>query len=285
MQAPGAVPAAAGAMRLPGREDFPRVDDHIVVPELSRDEMIGGRRYETMGAQEPHATKHSQLDYVLRAKVATGYTTASDLQTRVDEDSDFAADGTVLREGIDPDTGTRYLEELAFEIVSEQSKSKVTDKAVRMLRRGVRRLFALFVKTGKVCEWSPTTQTWEALAAGSRIDDPCLVEPLAVEALLDAAAADDAVASALITKSNPVIEEFGAERRAEGKTEGKAEGKAEGKTEGRAEDVLSILTARGLEPSDTVEERVLSCTDPDLLHRWLVRAVTASSADEVFDEP
>ena len=121
LRAPGAS-TAAESMRLPGTDEFPRVDDHLVEPEISRDEMIGGRRIETMGAEPPHATRHSQLDYVLRAKVAAGFTTASDLLTRVDKDSDFATDGAIVREGIDRNTGARYLEELAFEVVSTQGQ-------------------------------------------------------------------------------------------------------------------------------------------------------------------
>ena len=273
LQAPGASPAAE-TMRLPGREDCPRLDDHLVEPEVSREEIIGGRRIETMGSNPPHAFRHSELDYVLRAKAQSGYRTASDLLTRVDEESDFATDASIVKDGVDA-AGVRHLEELAFEVVSTQSKSDVTDKAVRMHRRGVRRIFAIFLEQRRVSEWSAANRSWKALQAESVIDDPCLVEPLEVKALLDAAAADNAVASALITKGNPVIEKLRAGDR--------AEARAEGKTEGKAEAVLSILKARGLEPSDTVRERVLSCTELDLLERWLQRAATASAADEVLE--
>ena len=282
------APAAAdpAPARLPGRERFPRVDDHIVEPEVTRDQLIGRRSVKKMPAEKRHATKHSELDYVLRAKVDrdAGYCTASDLLTRVDIDSDFASDAAILKDGIDPDTGARYLEQLAFEVVSTQSKSDVREKAERMHRRGVRRIFAIFTKTEQVSEWVPAQRGWKELDRASSIDDPCLVEPLPIEALLDAAAADNAVASALITKDNPVIQKHRAEAEAAGLAKGRAEGKAEGEAVGTARAILSILEVRGSEPSDAVRERVLSCTDPDLLQLWLRRAATTASLDKVLEE-
>jgi hypothetical protein len=118
-------------MRLPGRTSFPKVDDHLVQPEVTRDEMIGGRRVVAMPAKEPHADQHSDLDYVLRAHAAPGYRSSSDLLTRHDVDSDFASDACLRKEGIDPETGTRYLEEIAFEVVSEQNEQVVAEKAPR----------------------------------------------------------------------------------------------------------------------------------------------------------
>ena len=55
-------------------------------------------------------------------------------------------DTSVRRAGIDPSTDARYLEELAFEVVSEQSRRDITERAEDLARRGVRRLIAIFVK-------------------------------------------------------------------------------------------------------------------------------------------
>lgn len=81
-------------MHLPGRDSFPRVDDHLIEPEVTRDEIIGGRRVIALPANPPHANQQSDLDYVLRAHVAPGYLTAADLLTRLDEDS-LAADSLI----------------------------------------------------------------------------------------------------------------------------------------------------------------------------------------------
>ena len=138
--------------------------------------------------------------------MAPGYGAAVDLLTRHDEESDFARDTCVYKEGVDPETGTRYLEEIAFEVVSEQNEEYVSEKAGGMHRRGVRRIFAVFVKSPRVCEWSPENQSWRLLDPDSWIEDPCLVAPLSVAALLDAALADDAVVRALAAKGNPEIQ-------------------------------------------------------------------------------
>jgi hypothetical protein len=129
-----------------------------------------------------------------------------DLLTRQGEDWDFATDACVRKEGTDPKTGERHLEEVAFEVVSEQNERDVTDKAFQMHRRGVRRIFALFVKgPRRVCEWIPGSRSWHQLEPASQIEDPCLVKPLEVVALLDAAAADKAVIEALAAKGNPEL--------------------------------------------------------------------------------
>lgn len=127
------------SIQLPGKGSFPPVDEHLVEAEVTRDEIIGGRRVVAMPAREPHATRQFKLDYVLEPHIASGYIGAADLLTRVDVDSDFASDACIYKDEIDPQTGTRYLEEIAFEVISEQNEQDVTEKALRMHRRGVRR--------------------------------------------------------------------------------------------------------------------------------------------------
>ncbi|MFJ7960429.1 hypothetical protein ACIQ62_29480 [Streptomyces sp. NPDC096319] len=48
--------------------------------------------------------------------------------------------------------------------------------------------------------------------------------------------------------------------------------------------ILIVIEQRGLAVSEAVRERVASCDDPDVLRRWLVRAVTVASAEEIFAE-
>jgi hypothetical protein len=239
------------------------------VPEVTRDEIIDGRRMVAHAALPPHATRQCDLDYVVRAHVAPGYITASDLLTRFGEKSDFASDTCLYKEEVDPATGARSLEEIAFEVVSTQSERKATKKAMEMQRRGVRRIFGVFIKRSRrVCEWSAESQSWQPLEAGSSIEDRCLVAPLAVAALLDAALADNAVAEALIAKGNPVLQKREAAAQAKGKAEG----------------ILEILAARGLAVSPGQRQEILGCQDLDRLSRWLRRAVLASSADEITGE-
>lgn len=269
LKAPG-PPGSPAPVRLPGRSDLPSVDDHLVKPEVTRDELIGGRRVVAFPAKLPHAIQHSRLDYVIAAQVAPGFGTASDLLTRHEPDSDFATDTCVVREGIDPATGTRYLEDIAFEVVSEQDERDVTEKARRMHRRGVRRIFALFVKKDRrVSEWSPAIGGWVPLAPGSRIEDPCLVRSLEIGALLDAAAADKAVAEALIAKGEPTLRNL------------EAAAEARGETRATTAAILKILEARGLPVSDAQRQTILGCDDLDRLDRWLRRAVTAPAAEDV----
>lgn len=266
LKAPGASESGR-SLHLPGR--FPRIDDHLVEPEVTRDELIGGRRVVACPAQAPHAKQQFELDLILATHLAPGYVGASDLLTRVDRDSDFASDACIYKDGIDPETGTRYLEEIAFEVVSKQKEGIVSEKAPRMHVRGVRRIFAIFVKgKRRVCEWVPESQSWRVLSRDSQIEDPCLVTPLPVAALLDAAVAAIAVVKGLAAQGNPELQ-----RR-----------EAAAKAQGVAESILKFLAARGLAVSEAQRQEILDCNDLARLDRWLVRAASAASAAEVTSE-
>jgi hypothetical protein len=54
--------------------------------------------------------------------------------------------------------------------------------------------------------------------------------------------------------------------------------------QGEAKALLRVLDRRGLTVSDDQRERMLTCTDIATLEGWLDKAVTASSADELFAE-
>ncbi len=257
MMAPGAE-SASRSYRCPGPDEAPpRVDDYRTDIDFENEEMVGGVVYQVFGADYPHAKHNGDLDYLLRGLAVPGYSSASDLKTRVAEDSDFASDSALVRDGIDPETGTRHLEEIAFEVVSQQNRGIATKKAPRMIRRGVRRVFAVFVKKKQVAEWSTASNEWVTLHPSAVIEDPILAEPLEVSAVLDAAKADDAVVRGLAKKNNPEILRI----RAKERTEGKAEGLRQA--------ILSLLATRGLDVSETVRDAVLSCTDPAVLDRWL----------------
>lgn len=100
-------------------------------------------------------------------------------------------------------------------MVAEQSLKDITERAEDLSRRGVRRVFAIFVKRGEVKEWQTAEGLWKPLDRESAISDPCLSGPLRVRALLDAAEADNAVAQALVAKGNPVITALREESRRE----------------------------------------------------------------------
>jgi hypothetical protein len=201
-----AAPSATGpALRFPGMHDheaMPRLDEHLVA-DGTREEVLRGQRIIAAPAKEPHADPHCRLDYLISAAAAPGYITSSDLLTRAGPGSEFATDTSVRRHGIDPTTNTRYLEELAFEVVSTQSLREITMRAEDLSNRGVRRVIAVFVKKGEVAEWSASTSAWIPLARDTKLDDPTLARPVLIHALFDAGVADNEVVESLAAKGNP----------------------------------------------------------------------------------
>src|SRR5262249_39443118 len=105
-------------------------------------------------------------------------------------------------------------------IVNEQSLRDVTEQAEDLIARGVRRVIAIFVKKGEVCEWSAKDGSWTLLDPKSTLSDSTLARPLRISELLDAAEADNAVARALLAKNNAVLAEIEAEGRKQGLLEG-----------------------------------------------------------------
>jgi putative restriction endonuclease len=238
------APGAGGSRPArPPRQ--PDINDRLAPPE-TRLEYLHGIEMFAAPALPPHATLHASLAYVLLAHAAPRYRVAVDMLTRTSETSDFAPDASIYPEADDPKTGGRRLEELAFEVTNRQALSVPTEKARELVRRGVRRVFCLLVGKKRVLEWSRETDGWQPLGVNAVLKDHCLVRPLPIRALLEAAEGDEAVVAALRARKVPALmaaladerREGKLEGRAEGKLEGRAEGKAEGKLEGRAEGKL-----------------------------------------------
>ena len=59
-------------------------------------------------------------------------------------------------------------------------------------------------------------------------------------------------------------------------------GRQEGRAEGRAEAIVAFLSARGLAVSAADRERILGCTDLQLLEEWTKGAATAASVEDLF---
>ncbi|AUX36965.1 MULTISPECIES: hypothetical protein [Sorangium] len=68
----------------------------------------------------------------------------------------------------------------------------------------------------------------------------------------------------------------------------RAEERKEGRNEGRAEEaaraVLTALRVRGTAVPDVARERILAEKNPEILERWLERAIVAASLAEVLDD-
>ncbi|MCP4655702.1 MAG: hypothetical protein GY856_09815, partial [bacterium] len=235
-----------------------------------------------------------RLAYVVSACVAQGYVASTELLTRTDKGSDFATDVCVRKEGIDPSTGGRYLEELSFEVANTQTlKNLEAVRVPKLMARGVRRLFAILVQEGDVLEWSTRGGgKWKGLGPEDVIRDRTLHSPLRVGAILDAAEAKRQVSEALLAEGEPylmgVVQEREAKGRAKGRAEGEAKGRAKGRAEGEArglaEAILRAFKHHGIEIEAPNRRALLACRDRALLERWLDKALAAESASNILAE-
>ncbi|NRQ37903.1 hypothetical protein HII36_39650 [Nonomuraea sp. NN258] len=85
----------------------------------------------------------------------------------------------------------------------------------------------------------------------------------------------------IMTKTTdwPVYSPFAREHYGKGLTEGQVKGRAEGE----AEALLAVLEARNLAVNPEVKARIAGCKDAQQLDKWVRRAATAHSIDEIFD--
>jgi hypothetical protein len=245
---------------------MPSLDDYLV-PGETREEMVRGRRIYAAPAEPPCGDRRAALNFAIQAHAAEGHITSADMLTRTSPDSQFATDTSVRRAGIDPATGTRYLEELAFEVVYTQSMRDITVRAEELTKRGVGRLIAIFVKKKQVAEWSASANAWVTLDLDSRLVDPVLVRPLLVRALIDTSVAHDEVVEALAAKRNRRLVEREEAAKARGHEEGREEGRAEGREEGlrRAIEAVCALLDLPLGESERAHMKSLDAAALDAL--------------------
>jgi Uma2 family endonuclease len=269
--------------------ELPPVDEHIAPLEMPY-EVLDGKLVRVSRSSPEHARRQSKISALLEAHVARRFQVASDMLTRTSERNDFASDVSVFPRARDPETGGRQLEHMAFEVVSSQTMAFVGRKARKLVRRGVRRVFAIQTKRDRALEWSRTRRCWEELDPTSYIEDLSLAVALPVAALLTAVEADDEIARALILKGNRVfaasLAEGKAKGRAEGKARGRAEGKvqgwAEGRAEGLAEALLAMLAARGIRITKAARDRIREERGVARLRAWIGRASKCTSLNELF---
>ncbi len=76
-----------------------------------------------------------------------------------------------------------------------------------------------------------------------------------------------------------------AEGEAIGVAKGLAKGLAEGRKTGKVAALLAVLAARGIEVNEEARARIAACEDEPTLDRWIARATTAASVDDVFASP
>jgi len=181
-------------------DELPAIDDHIAPPN-TRYEVEDGRLVYVPPADEPHGHLHIVVGAVFQAHRADDMRVAADMLSRLTKIDDIAPDVSVYPTGRDPKTGRRQVDQLAFEIVSTQTLAHVGRRAAKMVARGVRRVFAIHVEKDCVFEWSAATSTWTLLDRTGVIADPALAVPVPVLALLDEAAADEAITQAVLARS------------------------------------------------------------------------------------
>ena len=120
-----------------------------------------------------------------------------------------------------------------------------------------------------------------AVATAATTGAAALPEPLRVLcfALIESSLSDAARKSFAML---PQGQRFFSENQRRWFAEGKAEGEAKGRADGLRGAVMAALVARSIRLTELGRSRLDGCSDPEILTRWLTRAVTAVSEAEIF---
>ncbi len=205
----------------------------------------------------------------------------------------FAANARELGEAVLPDFAFA-VDDLHLATDEDLRRRALPDPATvtLWLMRDVRDRAALF---GRLANWADDL---ERIARGPGGDDvlALLLRYIAVASgdlqlsefrviLKGRAPAVETLAMTIAEQLEAKVRAAGrAEGRAAGRAEGLAEGEARGKAKGVANSILMVLAARKLHVSDDVRRRIEGCTSVETLDHWLVRAATAASADDIFED-
>jgi hypothetical protein len=203
--------------------------------------------------------------FVLHTYVAAGYELEIAPLVREPDGRALGSDIRVRKNGMDPTTGDRHVEELAVAVESQHARAgdALELHVQALVARGVRRIFSIAAgsparaptethgdararatgrgpvrsarRPGPLREWAPARSGWRNYGDDAVIVDACLGEPVPVRALLDAVEADRAVARALIERRVDVIEEYGTRRYTAGKDDGYRAGSTDGYRAGKDE--------------------------------------------------
>ena len=247
---------------------LPAVDEPLLA-EGAPYEVFDGVLVAVPPAEEPHAERHASVGALVSAHVQPAFTVALDMKTRVDALSEVAPDVSVYPRERDPATGGRRLEHVAFDVVGTETLSHAGKRALKLVTRGVRRVLAIDVSRDRVLEWAHEPAEWTELARDAQIADPVFSSPLSIASLLRVAAIDDDVARALLAKENAVI----------------AAALEASHAAGQVASVIAILTARGIALDDAARDQIRAEADRDRLGRWVVQAISCTSAAALLAVP
>jgi predicted transposase YdaD len=89
---------------------------------------------------------------------------------------------------------------------------------------------------------------------------------------------------ATIEWKDDFVESYVTEGLEKGLAKGLAKGRAEGAIGVKVADIVKVLSARHLQPTEAQLAQVADCADLDQLGRWFDRALTVDTADEVFKD-
>jgi hypothetical protein len=94
----------------------------------------------------------------------------------------------------------------------------------------------------------------------------------------------DLIFTALSETARAVLEELTTMQGYEYQSDFARRHQAVGKAQGEAEAIVRFLAARGLTVTQEQRDRIFACTDLDTLSRWVDKAATVASTDELFAE-
>jgi hypothetical protein len=154
-----------------------------------------------------------------------------------------------------------------------QDEAELREKIADLLGAGTRWVWVVRLGLPRRVEVHAPGQPMLTRVAGELLEAPgVLRNPVAVEALYDAEAANAATLRNLLQRA-------GYDGLDGVRAEGKAEGIDEGRLGGLREAVLGLAEAKGLVLDQGQRQRIDACTDPAQLTGWLRALGTAASGD------
>lgn len=162
---------------------------------------------------------------------------------------------------------------LAVEYASTgQDEDELQAKIADLLGAGTRIIWVVRLVGERRVEVYERDQPVRTLGPGEALTAPGILRnAVPVEAMYDRAVAHRLTLRNLLQRQGY-----------EGLEAVRDEGREQGREQGRAQALLEVLRARGLWVDDGAESRILAERDPQVMGRWLARAIAVERVDELF---
>lgn len=241
-------------------------------------ELSDGRVIHRMSAGRRHAGAHIEGAKVLATDPAVEENAGIDAGVAWNDGKNLRAPDIVVGGAMERESGwMRQAPPLAVEYADTgQDEEELQEKIAELLDFGTRLIWVVRLTGDLHVEIHRAGEPVERVGEDGILEAPGILKnPVPVRALVDP---DESNRVAL----RNLLQRLGHDSLEQIQHDSELAGLREGNLDGRRSALLTLLEARGVAIDPGTRQRIVTCTESEILDGWIIRASTAMAAAEVF---